>query len=111
MAAPLSFTAANDSRRKSKVKSRKPKAHFGLKDNYSRFYLKYVEPSADAIDADSFAFAGLEQFPGWETDRRGAGRPSAVRAVERVAQMVEIQLRKRKSGACGTDGGGVSFRA
>ena len=41
---------------------------YRLKDNYSRFYLKYVEPSADAIDADSFAFAGLEQFPGWETD-------------------------------------------
>ena len=41
---------------------------YRLKDNYSRFYLKYVEPSADAIDADSFAFAGLEQFPGWQTD-------------------------------------------
>ena len=41
---------------------------YRIKDNYSRFYLKYVEPSKDAIDADSFSFVGLEQFPGWETD-------------------------------------------
>ena len=41
---------------------------YRLKDNYSRFYLKYVEPSKESIDADAFAFSGLEQFKGWETD-------------------------------------------
>ena len=41
---------------------------YRLKDNYSRFYLKYVEPSGAAIDADAFAFTGLNQFRGWETD-------------------------------------------
>lgn len=41
---------------------------YRLKDNYSRFYLKYVEPSKPAIDEGAFAFAGLDQFPGWESD-------------------------------------------
>lgn len=41
---------------------------YRLKDNYSRFYLKYIEPSTEMIDADAFAFSGLDQFPGWESD-------------------------------------------
>ena len=41
---------------------------FRIRDNYSRFYLKYIEPSKEAIDADSFAFAGLDQFVGWDAD-------------------------------------------
>lgn len=40
---------------------------YRLKDNYARFYLKYVEPAKDTIDAGSFAFAGMEQFAGWQT--------------------------------------------
>lgn len=35
-------------------------------DNYSRFYLKFVEPAKDAIDEGAFAFSSLEQFPAWE---------------------------------------------
>ncbi len=41
---------------------------YRLKDNYSRFYLKYIEPSKEMIDADAFSFAGLDQFPGWDAD-------------------------------------------
>ena len=41
---------------------------YRIKDNYSRFYLKYIEPVKDMIDADSFAFSGLGQFPGWDAD-------------------------------------------
>ena len=41
---------------------------YRIKDNYARFYLKYVEPVKEMIDADSFSFSGLEQFPGWEAD-------------------------------------------
>ena len=40
---------------------------YRLKDNYTRFYLKYVEPAKETIDAGSFAFAGLEQFAGWQS--------------------------------------------
>lgn len=39
---------------------------YRLKDNYSRFYLKYVKPAATLIDKDAFAFSGFDQFKGWE---------------------------------------------
>ena len=40
---------------------------FRLKDNYARFYLKFVEPVKSVIDAGSYAFGGMDQFDGWET--------------------------------------------
>lgn len=39
---------------------------YRLKDNYSRFYLKYIESEKDAIDKGAFAFASLEQLDGWD---------------------------------------------
>ena len=41
---------------------------YRIRDNYARFYLRYLEPVRDMIDADSYQFSGLEQFSGWETD-------------------------------------------
>ncbi len=41
---------------------------YRIKDNYSRFYLKYIEPVKEMIDSDAFAFSGLGQFPGWDAD-------------------------------------------
>lgn len=38
---------------------------YRLSDNYSRFYLKYIEPDKDVIDAKAFVFNGLDQFSGW----------------------------------------------
>lgn len=35
---------------------------YRLRDNYTRFYLKYVEPVKDIIDAGSFEFSSLDQF-------------------------------------------------
>ncbi len=40
---------------------------YRLRDNYSRFYLKYIEPSRDSIDRGAFAFSGLDQFTGWDS--------------------------------------------
>ena len=40
---------------------------YRLRDNYTRFYLKYVEPNAEAIRAGAFRFASLGQLPGWPT--------------------------------------------
>ena len=42
-------------------------AKFRLKDNYARFYLKYVEPVAAVIDDGSFEFVSMSAMPGWET--------------------------------------------
>lgn len=35
---------------------------YRLRDNYTRFYLKYVEPVKDIIDAGSYEFVSLNQF-------------------------------------------------
>ena len=40
---------------------------YRLRDNYSRFYLKYIEPIKDIIDAGAFELAGLEALDGIDT--------------------------------------------
>ena len=40
---------------------------YRLKDNYSRFYLKYIEPEKAAIDKGSFAFGSLDSLDGWDS--------------------------------------------
>lgn len=38
---------------------------YRISDNYTRFFLKYVEPISDVIDKGVFRFSGMEQLPGW----------------------------------------------
>ena len=38
---------------------------YRLRDNYTRFYLKYIEPHAESIKAGAFRFVSLGQLPGW----------------------------------------------
>ena len=40
---------------------------YRIRDNYSRFFLRCVEPNLGAIDGRAFRFRSLEQLPGWET--------------------------------------------
>ena len=39
---------------------------YRLKDNYSRFYLKYIEPVKDMIDDGSYDFTSMSSMPGWD---------------------------------------------
>lgn len=39
---------------------------YRLCDNYSRFFLRFVRPHADAIEKGLFRFSSLTQLPGWE---------------------------------------------
>ena len=39
---------------------------YRLKDNYSRFYLKYIEPVKAVIDGGAFEFGALDRLDGWE---------------------------------------------
>ena len=41
---------------------------YRIRDNYTRFYLKCIEPVKEVIDDGSFAFLSLEQFEGWNVD-------------------------------------------
>lgn len=40
---------------------------YRLRDNYSRFYLRYIEPEKSAIDKGTFAFGSLDRLDGWDS--------------------------------------------
>lgn len=40
---------------------------YRLRDNYTRFYLRYVLPKREAIKKGFFKYASLEQLPGWDS--------------------------------------------
>lgn len=42
-------------------------ARYRLRDNYTRFYLKYVEPNRRAIERGAFRFASLSSLPEWNS--------------------------------------------
>lgn len=48
-------------------KKKKHLSRFRLKDNYLRFYLKYIEPKRDLIDSDLYHDLDLESLPGWSS--------------------------------------------
>ncbi len=40
---------------------------YRLADNYTRFYLRYIEPQLPEIEGGRYDFASVESLPGWET--------------------------------------------
>lgn len=40
---------------------------YRIRDNYTRFYLKYIEPHRDEIENGSYFFTGVERLPGWDS--------------------------------------------
>ena len=40
---------------------------YRIKDNYLRFYLRYIEPIKDKIEQGLFQFKAIEQLAGWES--------------------------------------------
>jgi hypothetical protein len=38
---------------------------YRLKDNYARFYFRYIEPVARMVESGAFAFTSLDQLGGW----------------------------------------------
>ena len=42
-------------------------SRYRLNDNYSRFYLRYIEPVKDVIDRAAFTFGSLDSLDGWES--------------------------------------------
>lgn len=42
-------------------------SHFRLRDNYLRFYLKYIEPHRKAIDQGRFNLSNLANLPAWDS--------------------------------------------
>jgi len=40
---------------------------YRLKDNYARFYLRYIEPKKAIVDAGAYRFVSLDALDGWDT--------------------------------------------
>ena len=40
---------------------------YRLRDNYTRFYLRFIAPKAEAIREGLFQFATLDRLPGWDS--------------------------------------------
>lgn len=40
---------------------------YRLRDNYTRFYLKYIQPKSEAIREDMFRYVSLERLPNWNS--------------------------------------------
>ena len=40
---------------------------YRLKDNYARFYLRYIEPKKEIIDAGAYRFVSLDALDGWDS--------------------------------------------
>ncbi len=38
---------------------------YRIRDNYTRFFIKCIEPMKEVIDNGPFAFVSLDQFGGW----------------------------------------------
>ncbi|MBS0654403.1 MAG: ATP-binding protein [Verrucomicrobia bacterium] len=49
--------------------SKKPSklSHYRLKDNYVRFYLKYIRPNAQKIENNAFEDKSIGSLPGWSS--------------------------------------------
>ena len=44
-------------------------ARYRVCDNYTRFYLKYIEPHEEEIRSGRYGFGSLTELPGWEADK------------------------------------------
>ncbi len=42
-------------------------SRYRLRDNYTRFYLKFIAPKAEAIREGLFRFVTLDRLPGWDS--------------------------------------------
>ncbi|MBX3487190.1 MAG: AAA family ATPase [Candidatus Paracaedibacteraceae bacterium] len=50
-----------------KTKDKKRQSLYRVKDPYTRFYLKYIQPNIDRIKSNAFLDAPLTQLPGYQT--------------------------------------------
>ena len=42
-------------------------AKYRIRDNYTRFYLRYIEPHKEEIASGAYRLSGLENLPGWDS--------------------------------------------
>ncbi len=63
----LAGFVARDSGLNPETGNRARQGRYRLADNYTRFFLRFIEPHLPEIEAGRFAFASLDSLPGWES--------------------------------------------
>ena len=89
---------------------------YRISDNYSRFYLKYIEPSKFQIDRGGYAFVALDGLDGWDTIM---GYQFENLVINNYAQLlkplhldnalIESAAPYRRTGAAGSPGVQIDF--
>ena len=86
---------------------------YRLKDNYTRFYLRYVEPAKDAIDAGSYSVGSLDVLDGWECvlglafENLVVNNLRSLLAPLGLAKSLVLSAAPYRHGGHGGQGGGV----
>lgn len=86
---------------------------YRLKDNYTRFYLKYVEPAKAAIDAGSYSVGSLDVLEGWEGvmglafENLVVNNMRSLLAPLGLAKSLVLSAAPYRRGGRGARGGGV----
>lgn len=63
---------------------------FRLKDNYLRFYLKYIQPKKELINLGVYKELHLEDLPGWETIMGLQFENLVLNNLNSIIQLLEI---------------------
>lgn len=65
---------------------------FRLKDNYLRFYLRYIEPNKDRIEKDLFESKSFMHMPGWESVMGLQFENLVVNNLKSLSRLLRIDL-------------------
>ena len=74
-------------------------AKYRLKDNYIRFYLRYMEPVKDKIEKDLFRDFALEGLSEWETIMGLQFENLVLNNIRSVCTLLDINMNSVKSAA------------
>ncbi|MCP4133610.1 MAG: AAA family ATPase [bacterium] len=72
---------------------------YRLKDNYLRFYLKYIEPVADKITLNLYKNIALESFVNWEIIMGFQFENLVLNNIDIVCNLLSININSLKSAA------------
>ena len=63
---------------------------YRIRDNYTSFYLRYVEPLRESIDRDAYEFISPDALPGWETSMGLAFENLVVNNFRTLAKFLHL---------------------
>lgn len=74
-------------------------ATYRVSDNYTRFYLKYIEPHEPDIIAGRFVFAAMRALEGWEADKGYQFENLIVNNYKLLLPILQVDIASLKSAA------------